>query len=167
MKLLTPRLIALASSLGLVLLHILWIGPMLPETVVSHHGPGGVEDGWMGRGTFIACYLGLTFGLGGLMAAVGYLPSWLPNQRINVPNAVYWNTAANRPSACHEFVARMTELALLVVLVCIYFFHGTMGSNLPAGTVPSIPGSFWNHMGIVAIVYVGWFLGFRWSFRVR
>ena len=109
----------------------------LPAVVASHFGPGGVANGFMGKGTYEVFMLALVVGVPALAAFSARLLRNMPADFVNLPHRQYW-LAPERRAATFESLSSLTlwfAMALAVFLSYCHWLvvraHATQPPELP------------------------------------
>lgn len=104
----------LAAVLFLVT-HCRWL-PGLPDQVATHFDGSGNANGWMNRSEhgFGMAVMGL--GVPALLVGLCALMRWLPPSLINMPNAAYWRSPEQYPTACQIMNVWARTLASMVLV---------------------------------------------------
>jgi len=129
-RLFLPLFIALAAT---ALAFIALSAGALPERVASHFGPGGVANGWMTRGGYLAI-VALGAALLPLLAVVliSALPRAFP-RLANIPNRDYWFA----PERQEATLATLDGFGWAFALLLTLFFAGMHWTILDANA--SVP----------------------------
>ncbi len=120
----------LLASLCLTLAQIGVYANQLPARVASHFGAGGVADGWMSRGSFLALYVGLQLGLAAVMLVLAWSLSRLPVSLINIPHREYWLDETRRDETIRVNQSILLLLAGITALFLVVMFQLTILANL-------------------------------------
>ena len=94
----------------------------LPPVVASHFGPGGVANGFMGKGAYTSLMLAVVIAIPALIAFSGQLVRFIPLQLINLPNKQYW-LAPQRRAATLEALSSMSLPFAFALVVFLCFIH--------------------------------------------
>lgn len=94
----------------------------LPAVVASHFGPGGVANGFMGKGTYEVFMLVLVIGVPTLVAFSTRLLRVMPPELINLPHRQYW-LAPERRAATLESLSSLTLWFAMVLAVFLSYCH--------------------------------------------
>ena len=95
----------------------------LPPLVASHFGPGGIADGFMGKGAYRILMLALVIVVPVLVASSALLARVLPVQLVNLPNKQYWLVAPERRAASLEALASLCLRFAVALAVFLCFVH--------------------------------------------
>ncbi|WP_298235778.1 hypothetical protein [uncultured Azohydromonas sp.] len=133
----------------------------LPPVVASHFGPGGVPNGFMGKGTYEVLMLVLVVGVPVLVAFSTRLLQGIPLQFVNLPHREYW-LAPERRAATFESLSSLTLWFAMVLASFLSYCHWLV-VRAHATQPPQLPENwFFAGLGFFGAVTLAWvFMLFR------
>jgi uncharacterized membrane protein len=138
--------VVLLALMALSLAHVAVYYPMLPAKVASHLDLEGRVDGWMGKGAFLAVYVGTALGTALLMLLVGLLLPRMPNSMINLPHKDYWLAPERKQATLAFFSGYFAWFACVTLAFLIACFHMcfavSLGRELPVWLFPVMLGVY-------------------------
>lgn len=133
----------------------------LPAMVVSRFGPGGVANGFMGKGTYEVFMLALVVGVPALVAFSTRLLRHMPPEFVNLPYRQYW-LAPERRAATFESLSSLALGFAMALAVFLSFCHWLV-VRAHATQPPELPGTwFFAGLGLFGAFMLSWiFVLFR------
>jgi uncharacterized membrane protein len=137
----------------------------MPDTVATHFGWGGTENGWSSRAGYAAMSLAIDAFLLAVFIGSGWLTRRVPSRFLNVPNRDYWCLAENRGTLEQKTTWMM---ALYGVLLFAFLFGVKLLVLLANRSVPVRlnEAAFFTLLGVFAVGTAAWLWWFYRSFRV-
>ena len=89
------RILLIACGL-ILLIHLLWIYSVLPETVASHFDGAGNANDWMSKEAFLVFEAVILLLVVGEFTLIPWLISRMPKSLINLPHKDYWLSEERR-----------------------------------------------------------------------
>jgi len=89
------RILLIACGL-ILLIHLLWIYSVLPETVASHFDGAGNANAWMSKEAFLVFEAVILLLVVGEFTLIPWLISRMPKSLINLPHKDYWLSEERR-----------------------------------------------------------------------
>jgi len=140
----------LIALLGVVAFQIAHYAPLLPDTVASHFGPGGVPDGWSSKSSFLTLYVIILVITVGPFLGLPFLLRRLPNDLINLPKKDYWLAPERRDETLRTISTNLLWLGNATLM----FLSHVMGVTLAANLTPE------PHLGGTVLWALGIYLAF-------
>jgi uncharacterized membrane protein len=108
---------------------------VLPDTVASHFGRGGVPNGWMPKESNAAIFLAMDAFIFLVLLVSPSLVFKFPASMINLPNKGYWLKAENKPLAKEIFAGLIMEFgtALFAFMLFIMLLLVDANFRTPVG----------------------------------
>lgn len=133
----------------------------LPAVVASHFGPGGVANGFMGKGTYEVFMLALVIGVPALVAFSARLLRNMPPELVNLPYRQYW-LAPERRAATFESLSSLVLWFAMALAIFLSFCHWLV-VRAYATQPPELPGIwFFAGLGLFGAFMLSWiFVLFR------
>jgi hypothetical protein len=146
---------AFALVLGAAAAFVWWSAGGMPETVASHFAAGGVANGFMPRGRYVALMLGLVVAVPLVLERLGWLATRLPVAFVNLPNRQYW-LAPERRVATLAALGRFGAWAggATAVLLCVVHAFVVQANRLRPPRLDPAP-----LVGVVAVYMLALFVG--------
>ena len=157
-----PRLTATQKTLfvlpALVVVHIAYYWPQLPERMASHFGPGGKADGWMSKQENMIFYLALVSISAALWASIGWILKKSPDESINIPNKEYWLAPERREQTLMRMGHQLSTFGIATVAFLMAVMHSVFLANLNGG----------KQLGALFFIYLAGFLAYTgiWAYQM-
>lgn len=151
----------LIASLALIALTSVW----LPERIATHFGAGGLPNGFMTGGTYLAFMAGVAVGIPTLLSAIIGAAIHRSPGSINIPHRDHWLAPAER-EATAEFLVRHTARLAAGVALSALALHGVL-IHANSLTPPRLEGAYigWPLAGAFAGIAC-WIISLQRRFRV-
>lgn len=131
----------------------------LPPVVASHFGPGGVPNGFMGKGTYTAFMLAVVVAVPALIGLSGQLVRAVPHRLVNLPNRQYWLAPQRRAATLDSLASIGVPFALaLVVFLC--FVHWLVVQANAVQPPRLSEGSLFAGLAVAGVAMVLWLVVF-------
>ena len=102
--------------------HMLYIYPLMPETVASHFDLAGKPDGWSSKASFITVYAVVLAIVAATVYGIALLLPKMPTNMINMPYRDYWLAPERRD----ESLAATRQSLLWIGVATLAFLIATM-----------------------------------------
>jgi len=136
----------------------------LPERVATHFGPGGVANGFMSRGGYIAFMLAMTTLLPLFVVAMtGFIPRIAISQ-IKIANREHWLSPARRAETLAWLMGHACWLGIVLSSFLVGLHVLIVQAN--AGRPPRLDETqFFMLMGAFAVLILAWIVAMTLRFR--
>ena len=143
---------------ALVVVHIAYYWPQLPERMASHFGPSGQANGWMSKQGNMIFYLALVSASSALWAGMGWILKKCPDDQINLPNKEYWLAPERREQTLLRMGHQMSTFGIAIVAFLMAVMQSVFLANLEGG----------KQLGALFFIYLIGFLVYTgiWAYQM-
>jgi uncharacterized membrane protein len=135
----------------------------LPGHLATHFGINGRANGWMDRGAYLGCTVGLALAVPLFMVGVTAVTGRL-GRGMNIPNRDYWLAEERRQATIAVVMRFVVGLGALVVLLITAVHLMVVDSNNGSAPPRLSAGVWWVLGGFLAAVAIwSWMLARRFS----
>jgi uncharacterized membrane protein len=137
--------------------------PFLPDLVVSHCGPGGQPDGWLGKTTFFWAMAISELIVTGCFVAIALVLPNLSKRWINIPNKNFWLEPERQHNTIRYIQVHILWFAVIIEAAMVLLWQSTINANVK----PELhwPANFWWTLTITIIIFALWMTRFNHHFK--
>ena len=137
--------------------------PLLPDMVVSHWGPGGQPDGWLGKESFFWAMAISELIVTGCFVAIALILPNMSKRWITIPNKNYWLAPERQSNTIRYVQIHTLWSAVIIEAAMVLLWQSTINANVK----PELqwPANFWWTLIIAIIIFVLWMARFNHHFK--
>lgn len=151
------RAVPLALSLSVLVvfaIRLLWVLPLLPETVASHFDGAGRPNGHQSKLAFAVLCMAFSGGLFGMFALLPLALHRIPSSLLNLPNREYWLTPERKQAALERMSVYLDWFAFATLLVLVGASELAVEANLARAPLDNT--AIWTLLGSYVAFTVAW-----------